>query len=54
MGALYQIAFPNGKRYIGMTEGEAARRFLDHRYHARIEDAVAARKAGEEKYFGGR
>lgn len=36
MGALYQIVFPNGKRYIGMTESVASRRWLDHRYHARM------------------
>lgn len=34
MGALYQIAFPNGKRYIGVCKGLARHRFAQHKWNA--------------------
>ena len=30
MGALYQIAFPNGKSYIGITSETTAKRYKRH------------------------
>ena len=38
MGALYQITFPNGKAYIGITSGTAERRYAKH--------VTASRRAG--------
>ena len=35
MGALYQISFPNGKRYVGITVSDPAKRWREHRYHAK-------------------
>lgn len=35
MGALYQIAFPNGKRYIGMTVAHPDKRWKEHLYHSK-------------------
>ncbi len=35
MGALYQISFPNGKSYIGITKKTAIERFNTHRYQAK-------------------
>lgn len=32
MGALYQISFPNGKSYIGITTKAPEHRFAEHRY----------------------
>ena len=34
MGCIYQIAFPNGKRYIGMTVADPNKRLWEHRYQA--------------------
>lgn len=34
MGELYQISFPNGKGYIGITAGSAAARMAEHTYNA--------------------
>lgn len=34
MGALYQITFPGGKSYIGITAGTAGVRFAEHAYNA--------------------
>lgn len=55
MGALYQISFPNGKRYVGMTMADTHKRFWEHRYHAKrwtklpIYDAL--RKYGDTAEF---
>lgn len=45
MGALYQIAFPNGKRYIGITSKTAEHRFVRHVYDSHRNDGVAVRRA---------
>lgn len=34
MGALYQISFPNGKSYIGVTQKPPERRWAEHRYNS--------------------
>ncbi len=36
MGCLYEISFPNGKRYLGITTVTLARRMTVHRSHARL------------------
>lgn len=35
MGCLYQLTFPNGKKYIGITKRDAAFRFKAHVRHAK-------------------
>lgn len=51
MGCLYQIEFPNGKSYIGITVGTAEARLSEHLYNAKrgIDRGVyrAIRKYGE-------
>lgn len=54
MGALYQISFPNGKSYIGITSKRPERRWAEHRYKTDTnrEDRIlnrALRKYGADK-----
>lgn len=53
MGCLYQLTFPNGKKYIGITMGKSMDRFREHVADARhgLERAVhrAIRKYGAAK-----
>lgn len=52
MGCLYQLAFPNGKNYIGMTVSDPRKRILEHNYNAKngssLAVAQAIRKFGRE------
>ena len=52
MGCLYQLAFPNGKSYIGMTVSDPRKRIWEHNYHANngspLAVAQAIRKFGRE------
>lgn len=52
MGALYQLTFPNGKSYVGITAGTVAARFKEHTHAAKrgLQYAVyrALRKYGPE------
>lgn len=41
MGCLYQITFPNGKSYIGITRKTAEQRFATHRYQSKGKRAYA-------------
>ena len=35
MAELYQLTFPDGKVYVGITKSTAAKRFARHRYNAK-------------------
>ena len=52
MGCVYQLAFPNGKSYIGMTVSDPRKRIWEHNYNAKIGSllpvAQAIRKFGRE------
>ena len=42
-GVMYKLDFPNGKSYIGVTSGTAARRFNKHCYDAKKEGFAVSR-----------
>ena len=52
MGCLYQLAFPNGKSYIGMTVSDPRKRLWEHNYNAEkgspLAVAQAIRKFGRD------
>lgn len=50
MGALYQIQFPNGKSYIGITNTTVARRFRQHQYNTTSGAADRAVNRALKKY----
>lgn len=45
MANVYAIGFPNGKLYIGLTDGTAAHRLSEHIAHARCGSALFVHKA---------
>ena len=45
MGCLYQLAFPNGKSYIGMTVSDPRKRMWEHNYNAKNGSPLAVAKA---------
>ena len=45
MGCLYQLAFPNGKSYIGMTVSDPRKRMWEHNYNAKNGSPLAVAQA---------
>lgn len=50
MAELYQISFPNGKSYIGVTSATATARFAEHAYNSRRADRGRAIERAIRKY----
>ena len=50
MAELYQISFPNGKSYIGVTSETATARFAEHAYNSKRRDRGRAIERAIRKY----